>query len=182
MACIFETERLLVRVFTNEDQGNFFLLNSNPDVVRFIRPVKTKEACAQFLLEVIAAANATPLYGRWAVHEKTSKEFVGSFAVIPVENTDHMQLGYALLPPHWGKGFATELTRAGLHYVFSQTPLDIIYAYTEKPNEASQKVLLKCGFNQSGEKTEAGKKLVEFVLRKEQYIECVHEMNINSKQ
>ncbi len=182
MACIFETERLLVNAFTNDDQRNFFLLNGNPDVVRFIRPVKTKEACDQFLLEVIAAANATPLYGRWAVHEKTSKEFVGSFAVIPVENTDHMQLGYALLPSHWGKGYATELTRAGLHYVFSQTPLDIIYAYTEKPNEASQKVLLKSGFYHSGEKMEAGKKLVEFVLRKEQYIQGVHEMHINSSK
>jgi ribosomal-protein-alanine N-acetyltransferase len=181
MACIFETERLLVRVFTNDDQRNFFLLNGNPDVVRFIRPVKTKEACDQFLLEVIAAANATPLYGRWAVQEKTSKAFVGSFAVIPVENTDLMQLGYALLPLHWGKGYATELTRAGLHYVFTQTPLDIIYGYTEKPNEASQKVLLKSGFFHSGEKVQAGKKLVEFVLRKEQYIECVHGMNINTK-
>lgn len=159
MACIFETERLLVRIFTSDDQRNFFLLNGNADVVRFIRPVKTKEASDQFLLEVIAAASTTPLFGRWAVHEKASREFVGCFAVIPVENTDHMQLGYALLPQHWGKGYATELTRAGLHYIFTQTPLNIIYGYTEEPNAASQKVLLKSGFFIQAKKCRTGKSL-----------------------
>jgi ribosomal-protein-alanine N-acetyltransferase len=169
MTCIFETERLLVRTYTENDQENFFLLNGNAEVVRFIRPVKTREECDKFLLEVVTAANATPLYGRWAVHEKTSNTFVGSFALIPVENSDRMQLGYALLPPHWGKGYATELTVAGLHYVFSETPLDIIYGYTEKPNLASQKVLLKSGFLFLEEKKEDEKELSIFALRKEQY-------------
>jgi [ribosomal protein S5]-alanine N-acetyltransferase len=169
MSCIFQTERLLVSAYTENDQENFFLLNGDPDVVRFIRPAKTKEECIKFLSEVMAAAEATPLYGRWAVHEKTSNAFVGSFALIPVENSDRMQLGYALLPPHWGKGYATELTRAGIHYVFTNTPLDIVYGYTEKPNLASQKVLLKSGFHFLEEKTEGEKMLVVFALRKEQY-------------
>ena len=169
MSCIFQTERLLVRNYTENDQENFFLLNSDPDVVRFIRPPKTREESDQFLREVIAAANDTPLYGRWAAYEKTSNAFVGSFAIIPVENSDRMQLGYALLPPQWGKGYATELTKAGLHYVFNQTPLDIIYGYTEKPNLNSQKVLLKSGFHFFEEGSEGEKMLVVFALRKEQY-------------
>ena len=35
-----------------------------------------------------------------------------------------MQLGYALLKENWGKGFATELTKGGLKYVFTKTDLD----------------------------------------------------------
>jgi ribosomal-protein-alanine N-acetyltransferase len=100
------------------------------------------------------------------VHEKRSGLFVGSFAVIPVEQSDDMQMGYALLPEHWGKGYATELTKAGIEYVFSETPLNIIYGYTEKPNTPSQKVLLKCGFHFSAEKREAGRDIVEFMLEK----------------
>jgi ribosomal-protein-alanine N-acetyltransferase len=169
MAYIFETERLIVRTYTENDRESFFLLNSNPDVVRFIRPVKTREECDLFLLGVIAAANETPLYGRWAVYEKATDSFAGSFAVIPVDHSDTMQLGYALLPPYWSKGYATELTKAGLQYVFGKTPLDIIFGYTEKPNIASQKVLLKSGFHYSCEKLEAGKEIVEFALTKEQY-------------
>ncbi len=169
MDLIFETERLLVRTFTERDQEIFFLLNGNPEVVRYIRPVKTKEECTVFLHEVIAAAKAAPLYGHWAVHEKNTRCFVGSFVVIPVQQSDLKQLGYALLPQHWGKGYATELTKAGLNYVFSKTPLETIYAYTEKPNLASQKVLLKAGFRFAQEKKEAEKELIEFILEKKNH-------------
>jgi len=169
MATIFETARLIVKPYTENDKEFFFALNGNADVVRYIRAVKTREQCDQFLLEIVAAANATPLYGRWAVHEKNSGEFVGSFAVIPVENSDQMQMGYALLPQHWGKGYATELTKEGLHYVFAKTPLQIIYGYTEKPNTPSQKVLLKCGFRYVSNKIEAGREIVEFVLSKKDH-------------
>ncbi len=90
-------------------------------MVRYIRPAKTREECDKFLAEVIDSANSNPLYGRWAVENKVTCEFVGSFAVIPVECKDQMQLGYALLPQFWSKGFATELTTAGLHYIFTKT-------------------------------------------------------------
>ncbi|HEU4632850.1 MAG TPA: GNAT family N-acetyltransferase [Flavisolibacter sp.] len=169
MRCLFQTERLLVRTYNGNDQENFFLLNGDPEVVRFIRPAKTREECDRFLREVMAAANATPLYGRWAVQEKTSNAFVGSFAVIPVENSERIQLGYALLRPYWGKGYATELTAAGLDYVFTKTDLDVIYGYTEIANLASQKVLLKSGFHFMEEKKEGEKELVVYALRKEQY-------------
>jgi [ribosomal protein S5]-alanine N-acetyltransferase len=169
MSQVFETERLMVRSYVSADKLNFFLLNGNPDVVRYIRPAKSREECDAFLEQIMADERIYPLFGRWAVIEKKSKEFVGSFAVIPVENEQHMQLGYALLPEHWKKGFATELTRAGLEYVFSRTGLDTIYAYTEKPNLASQKVLLKCGFLPYAEKLEKGKVLVSFVYHKKDY-------------
>ena len=77
--------------------------------MRYIRSAKTKEECDEFLLQVIAYSETEKLFGRWAVEDKFSKEFVGSFAIIPVEGKEQMQLGYALLPEHWGKGYATEL-------------------------------------------------------------------------
>jgi ribosomal-protein-alanine N-acetyltransferase len=166
---IFETERLLVRPYTEEDQENFYLLNGDMEVMRYIRPAKTKEECDLFLLQVIAAATATPLYGRWAACTKDTGDFIGSFAVIPVENSDQMQMGYALLTQHWGKGYATELTRQGLEYVFSKTPLEIIYGYAEVPNIASQKVLLKCGFKSIGQMMEREKELAGFVFKKKDY-------------
>jgi ribosomal-protein-alanine N-acetyltransferase len=182
MTSIFETSRLIVRRFTEDDDEIFFLLNGNAEVVRYIRPVMNKKECDEFLLKVIADANATPLYGRWAVHEKIPGAFAGSFAIIPVTNSDRMQLGYSLLPSEWGKGYATELTKAGLEYVFAQTSLDIIYAYTEKPNLASQKVLLKCGFHYAGEKKEAGKELAEFILERQDYEKACHSKSLSDSE
>ena len=167
---IFETERLLVRSYNENDRDIFFLLNANEDVMRYIRPVKTKKECDEFLLEVIAYSEAEKIYGRWAVEDKFTKAFVGSFAVIPVEGKEQMQLGYALLPEHWGKGYATELTVAGLRYVFSQTPINPIYAYTQSPNLSSQKVLLKAGFKVTGGYKEGEKEVVCFVLGRDEYL------------
>jgi ribosomal-protein-alanine N-acetyltransferase len=166
---IFETERLVVRTYTENDQENFFLLNGNSRVMRWIRPVKTREESDQFLLETLAKIETDPDLGRWAVEEKTGGKFVGSFAIIPVENSERIQLGYALLPQHWGKGFATELTRKGLHYVFAKTKLSVIYALTEMPNISSQKVLIKTGFIESGIVTEGKKELVQFSMTREKF-------------
>jgi ribosomal-protein-alanine N-acetyltransferase len=144
---IFATKRLLVRNYEEGDEANFFRLNGDEEIMRYIRSPKTKEECDRFLRQIIEDANRTPLYGRWAVEEKHSGVFAGSFALIPVEGRDEMQLGYALLKEYWGQGYATELTRAGLEFVFTKTEIDPVYAYAEKPNLVSQKVLLKCGFS-----------------------------------
>jgi [ribosomal protein S5]-alanine N-acetyltransferase len=164
---IFETERLAVRQYIFDlDAENFFLLNGNKDVMRYIRPVKAREECDAFLKEIIISAEENPGMGRWAAIEKESNAFVGSFAIIPVEGTDYIQLGFALLPAYWGKGFASELTRAGLDYYFSTTSADHIYAIAEKPNIASQKVLLKTGFVPDGTTQEGEKQLLRFIFRK----------------
>ena len=39
---VFETERLLVRRHTMADEEDFFILNSDIDIVRFIRPPKSR--------------------------------------------------------------------------------------------------------------------------------------------
>ena len=46
---VFETERLLVRHFSVVDGDNFFLLNGNLEVMRYIRPVKSREETDLFL-------------------------------------------------------------------------------------------------------------------------------------
>jgi len=166
---VFETERLIVRHYTEADSDNFFLLNGDPLVMRYIRPVKSREQTDLFLTEVIRYSRNNPAYGRMAVHEKQSGVFVGSFAIIPLEGTIHMQVGYSLLPPYWGKGFATELTKAGLKYVFSQTNLEEIFGVTESGNIDSQKVLLKSGFVWHSSAMEGTKELFRFLLLKKDF-------------
>ena len=164
---IFETERLIVRQYAFEiDTENFFLLNGDDDVMRYIRAAKTKEECDVFLKKAIDAYKINPLIGRWAADEKATGNFVGSFAIIPIEGSDDIQLGYALLKEYWGKGFASELTKSGLDYYFKKTSADHIYAIAEKANIASHKVLLKNSFLPDGTKIEDGKELLKFIYRK----------------
>jgi ribosomal-protein-alanine N-acetyltransferase len=163
---IFETERLIVRHYNDEDADNFFHLNADPEVMRYIRPVRNRPDTDQFFAEVIQYSKDNPAYGRMAAMEKRSGAFVGSFAIIPLEKTVHMQLGYSLLPNHWGKGYATELVKGGLDYIFTHTTLDEIFAVTESSNKASQHVLLKTGFNPHSSVMEGEKELFRYVILK----------------
>src|SRR5262245_20894951 len=164
---IFETERLLVRHYDYEiDSDNFFSLNGDDEIMRYIRSAKTRSDCDAFLKQVIETYKINPLIGRWAVDEKASGKFVGSFAIIPIENTNDIQLGYALLKVNWGKGFASELTKKALEYYFSNTNEDHIYAIAEKANIASHKVLFKNGFVSDGTRAEGQKTLLKFIYRR----------------
>lgn len=137
--------------------------------MRYIRPAKTREETDQFLSEIIQEQVTNPSAGRWAAWEKSNDRFIGSFAFIPIEGTDKMQIGYALLKSEWGRGYATELTIGGLHYVFTKTGLTEIFAVTEVPNVVSQKVLLKTGFTLFSTYEEGGKKLNQYIFLKQNY-------------
>ena len=164
---IFETERLIVRQYEFEtDAENFYLLNGDEEVMRYIRATKSKEECDVFLKKAIESYKVNPLMGRWAADEKVTGKFVGSFAIIPIEGSEDIQLGYAFLKENWGKGFASELTKAGLDYYFKNTNADHIYAIAEQANIASHKVLLKNSFVPDGTKKEDDKKLLKFIYRK----------------
>lgn len=167
---IFETQRLVVRRYTADDSDDFFLLNGDKEVVRYIRPVKNREECNQFLGEVINYSQENPLLGRWAVDEKLSGRNIGMFAIIPVDNnTNKLQIGYCLLKDHWGKGYSKELTKEGIRYYFSEIKRPVLYAITETANIASQKVLLKCGFQLHETYVKGEKEVMEFVLNKNSF-------------
>jgi ribosomal-protein-alanine N-acetyltransferase len=164
---IFETDRLLVRQYVfATDADNFFLLNSDEEVMRYIRATKSKEDCDAFLKKIIESYKINPLIGRWAAEEKDKEKFVGSFAIIPIEGTEDIQLGYAFLKDNWGKGFASELTKAALDYYFKNTKADHIYALAERANTASHNVLLKNGFINHSVKREGDKELIQFIYKK----------------
>lgn len=143
---IFETERLYVRQFTADDEQYFFDVNGSEEVMYYIRAAKTREECNEFLKETILGYEISPQTGRWAIFSKTDDRFVGLFAVIPLQNSNDLQIGYAFLKNEWGKGFATESLLAGVQYVFEKMNLPRIMAIVTAANLASEKVLVKAGF------------------------------------
>lgn len=148
---IFETERLIVHQYTSGDENVFFNIHGDEEVMRYIRAAKTREESNQFFTEIIADYEKMPGMGRWSVGEKNSGLNVGTFCIIPIANQpEKIQLGYALVKNNWGKGFATELTKAGLKFAFEHLELEVIYGVTEMQNIASQGVLLKSGFTDAG--------------------------------
>jgi ribosomal-protein-alanine N-acetyltransferase len=159
---LFESERLYTRYFTMEDLDQFFRLNGDEEIVRYIRAPKSYEECRSFLGQVIEWYKNEKINWRIALLSRENDEVIGSFAIIPIGDTEDMQLGYSLLKEQWGKGYATEITEAGARYAFDQLNYSSIAAITEAANIASQKVLLKCDFLLEAEYEESGKKMLRF--------------------
>lgn len=164
---IFQTDRLIVRQYVFEtDADSFFAINGDNEVMRYIREAKGREECDKFLKQNIEAYKSNPLIGRWLAVDKNTDEFIGSFAIIPIEGTNDIQLGYALPKKNWGKGYASELTEGGLEYYFKITDDDHIYAIAEKANPASHNVLYKNGFILCEEYREGDKEVLKFIYKK----------------
>ena len=164
---LFETDRLIVRRFTSVDAEWFFLLNSDVRVMQFIRPVKNREKCDAFLAENLNFYLDTSSLGRFAVVEKATGNFVGTFSFLYLSGEADFHLGYALLPAAWGKGIATELVRSGITYFFSHNHKKEVFAITDTENSASRNVLLKSGFQKKGQTLEHGQILDLFVISRE---------------
>ena len=56
-----------------------------------------------------------------------------------------MEIGWALRQEVWGRGYATEIGRAGLDHAFSVLGLEEVVAFTEVHNVRSRAVMERLG-------------------------------------
>ncbi|MES2679066.1 MAG: GNAT family N-acetyltransferase [Bacteroidota bacterium] len=161
-----ETERLLLREILPEDEEALFELDSDPDVHRYVgkRPVETREQI-KMVIAFIRQQYEDNGIGRWAVIEKTTGQLIGWAGLKLFTDEvngikDFHELGYRFMKKHWGKGYATEASKAIVNYGFEELGLTDIYGMTDPENLASKKVLEKTGlkyletFDFSGEATD----------------------------
>ncbi|WP_326984739.1 GNAT family N-acetyltransferase [Chryseobacterium sp. MYb264] len=170
-----ETERLILRKLEETDVERMFLLDSNPDVMKYIgvaplsEPNQSKE-----VIEIIQKQYLETGLGRLAVIEKSTGLLIGwsGLKLLTQETNGYKnvyELGYRFLPESWGKGFATEAAQAALEYGFQELKANTIYAYAHCENEASHHILTKLGFEKTGEFEEPDGICFWYELTQEKY-------------
>ncbi len=167
----FETERLFVRQFTADDAVNLFLFNSSKQVMQFIRPVKNREESDAFLEENLNLYLEGFPYGRMMVEDKHTKVFIGTYSILYLDGEADYHIGYALMPEHWGKGYASELVNFGSALFFESTKHTTLFAITQPENKASETVLLKNKFKLTGKFLLDDKILNRFSLTRADFYE-----------
>jgi RimJ/RimL family protein N-acetyltransferase len=148
---ILETNRLILRTWTQADIDSLFEIMSDARVVQYIADGKpfSREKVLEFLIWAENYQNENG-FCRWKVVEKSSGEVVGSCGFARPHETEEIELGYLLAQKHWGKGYATEAARAAMLFGFEKLNFPEIIAMTDLENVASQKVLEKIGFARRG--------------------------------
>ena len=151
MHIVVETERMLLRRFTEADAGPLAALYGDPRVMRFITPQPPSPAEVEsailpsYLREYRELAAGL---GSFAAIEKATGQLAGRFSLKPANSyglADGTELGYRLYPAFWGRGLATEGARALIGSAFGRLRLDRVVATTMAENAGSWRVLEKCG-------------------------------------
>jgi RimJ/RimL family protein N-acetyltransferase len=163
---IFETDRLYVRQWQNTDLQNLHQLYSDKAIMQYIRPVLTIEETKKIFDKQMAEYSEGDYVGRYLIIEKSSNLFVGIFLLRKPENRNGVEIGYAFRLQDWGKGFATEIVKKGVQYIFTTTDFSSIYAFTDMQNVNSKNVLIKSGFVFLENIIEDGEALNMFSLKK----------------
>lgn len=151
MQIFIETERLIVRELVPSDDQGMFLLDSDPEVHRYLgnKPVQTIKQAREIIAFIRQQYIANGI-GRWAVVKKETNEFVGWTGLKLIKeplnkHSNFYDVGYRLIKKYWGKVYATESARASIDYGFNKLGLREIYAMADVQNDASNKVLQKVG-------------------------------------
>ena len=167
---ILTTERLYLREFTLKDAQNFIDLNSNPNVVKYTGDGAIQDLeKAKEILETITFPQYKNKLGRWAVHLKSTDEFLGWCGLKYIEQLNEIDLGYRFFEKHWGKGYATESAKAVLAYGFDTLKVNVIVARAAIENVNSHKVLKKIGMKFEKEGEEHGDKIYKYRLSNADY-------------
>ena len=148
MTVTLETERLVLRPLEPQDVDMHYALMSDPAVARFLsldhKPPSRAMAWRAF---------ATMLghwtirgFGFFAVIEKASGDCVGRVGPWFPEGWPQIEVGWGVVPAHWGKGYAPEAAIAAVDWTFRLRPeLNRIISVIDPENVNSQAVARKIG-------------------------------------
>jgi ribosomal-protein-alanine N-acetyltransferase len=132
------TERLGLRRFTADDLEFLVELYADPDVTRHLGGLRDRASTRELLhTRFLRYYDEHPGLGIWMTVERATATPVGFHLLNHIQGETIIQVGYALVKPAWGRGYAREMAHAGM---------------TTRANHASQRVLEKIGLHRNGER------------------------------
>ncbi|GAB2641051.1 GNAT family N-acetyltransferase [Kribbella swartbergensis] len=147
MESYLETERLVLRRFTEEDLELLVELDSDPEVMRFLTGQATPrdEVERVVLPGILKGYGEHPDLGTFAAHQKSDGAFVGWFGLQPTTEDKVVDVGYRLNRTAWGKGYATEGTKALIDKAFGELGMEKVVADTMAVNQRARAVMRRSG-------------------------------------
>jgi RimJ/RimL family protein N-acetyltransferase len=160
MKIVYETERLLLRQFSEDDAKSLFELDSDPKVMRHVGGAQYVLPDPEAYRERIRSAyfdyyRKYEWFGFSAAQEKRTGAFLGWFHLRPAFDfrfateaqyrLGEFDLGYRLRKAAWGKGYATEGSRGLIARAFDEPGVESVVAMALLSNRASIRVMEKVG-------------------------------------
>ena len=156
------TARLRLEPLTPDHAGDLWRLHQDEAVAAWHGgPWSVAEA--DYFAAAMARAWAEEGVGKWVAHHLDTGELVGRgglsrlaadgattrriAAARPGDGwaRDRLELGWTVRSALWGRGYATEIGRAGLELAFGELGAEVVVAFTERHNRRSRAVMERLG-------------------------------------
>lgn len=143
---ILETERTLLRPFTEDDAAELFAYARDPRVgpIAGWKPHESVEESREIIRTVFSAPDT------FAVLDRETGRVIGSAGFVKPHNKNanpsSLELGYALSPAYWGRGIMPEVVEELLRCGFEDLELSEIWCTHYEENNRSRRVIEKSGF------------------------------------
>lgn len=106
----------------------------------------------EWLARVQAAHGAEVWTLGFTLVHRATETVVGQCAFKGPPTADKIvEIAYMVAPEHQGKGYATEAAMALVAFAFASGQVHMVCAHTLREQNASTRVLAKCGFRHAGE-------------------------------
>ncbi|HEX2952610.1 MAG TPA: GNAT family protein [Bacillota bacterium] len=154
----FQSDRLYFREFRENDFPLFYSIFSDEQVMRYawIDRYEREEDAWPYFWKILRnnTAGEKREAAEFAVFLAENEEFIG-FADIEIHQKNETggcgEIGYFLLPPHWGRGYAAETARTIIKAGFESLNLHRITARCNANNRRSERIMQKVGMIKEGE-------------------------------
>lgn len=144
---LLETERIRLRELTPQDAPFLFELLNTPDWLKNIgdRKVKNISDAQKYLVYRLVLTCRLKGFGFYGISLRNG-QLVGICGLVKRDFLEDIDIGYALLPMHYGNGYAYEAAIGLMDFAAKYLKLTKLAAITIDSNLSSIKLLGKLGF------------------------------------
>ena len=146
------TERLTLRKLLTSDSADMYEYSKRSDVTKYLLWYEHESEMQTYdFLYGISEWYKHGEYYDWALTITESGKMIGTcgFTSFDFEH-DRVEVGYVINPDFWGQGIATEAVSAVIEFAFEELDANRVEAHFIEGNNASLRVMEKCGMTFEG--------------------------------
>lgn len=142
----FSTPRLLAERLTAEHFVDIRIMDQSESFMAQLGGIRDEAASLRYMERNLAHWSAYG-FGLWILRDRPHGMVIGRAVLrhLQIEGVDEVEVGYGFMPEYWGRGLATEITRACLEIAGGELGLTSVVGITLPSNTTSQRVMQKAG-------------------------------------
>lgn len=180
------TDRLLLRRTTMDDIDEFFYIQLNPKLRKYLGTTKLGNNPIKNRKYFDESSYDNKDFYRWSIVKKEDNKLLGTIYLnIHDEKAKTAGIDYWIREDEWGSGYITEASKRILEYAFDTLNLNRIESCGAKDNPGTWKVMEKIGLKYEGTRKQAMfyyyggiQDLILYGLTKEEYLKNKENVNI----